>query len=67
MAGQIKRMIDKIIEEKAHNNDALKYIVQAKLALKGINVNAYHSHSEDDPVILEKLRQIAKDIGVKLN
>ena len=67
MAGQIKKTIDKIITAKAQNDAALTYIVQAKLALKGINVNAYDHHSDDDPVVLNKLRQIAKDIGVRLD
>ena len=67
MAGQIKYMIDRIIAQKAQGDQALIYLMQAKLALKGINVRRYDYHSEDDPMVLEKLRQAAKDFGVTLS
>ena len=67
MAGQIKRMIDTIIEEKAKGDQALMYLMQAKLALKGINVKNYDHSSQDDPAVMAKLRQISKDFGVQLN
>lgn len=64
MAGQIKKMIDSIIQQKAKGDQSLTYLMQAKLALKGINIKHYDQHSEDDPIVIEKLRQIAKDFGV---
>lgn len=67
MAGQIKRMIDTIIEQKAKGDQALMYLMQAKLALKGINVKKYDHSSQDDPVVIEKLRQISKDFDVTLD
>jgi len=67
MAGQIKYMIDKIIDQKAQGDEAWMYLMQAKLALKGINTRRYDSHSKDDPIVLEKLRQAAKDFGVTLS
>lgn len=64
MAGQIRRMIDSIIQQKAKGDQSLTYLMQAKLALKGINTKNYDQHSEDDPIVIEKLRQIAKDFGI---
>ena len=64
MAGQIKKMIDSIILQKAKGDQSLTYLTQAKLALKGVNIKHYDENSDDDPVIIEKLRQIAKDFGV---
>ncbi len=66
MAGQIKKMIDSIIQQKAKGDQSLTYLMQAKLALKGINVKRYDQHSEDDPIVIEKLRLIAKDFGVTI-
>ncbi len=66
MAGQIKKMIDSIVQQKAKGDQSLTYLMQAKLALKGINVKHYDQQSEDDPIVIEKLRQIAKDFGVTI-
>lgn len=66
MAGQIKQLIDRIIDQKAKGDQALVYLMQAKLTLKGIHVKKYDIHSDDDPVIMEKLRQIAKDFEVTI-
>ena len=66
MAGQIKKMIESIIQQKAKGDQALIYLMQAKLALKGINVKNYDQTSEDEPAVIEKLRQIALDFGVTL-
>jgi hypothetical protein len=67
MAGQIKRMIDEIIDQKAKGDHALEYLMQAKLALKGVNSKKYDERSDDDPVILDRLRLVAKDFGVTIN
>lgn len=66
MAGQIKRMIDEIVTQKAKGDRALEYLMEAKLALKGINTKKYDEQSDDDPVILNRLRSVAKDFGVAI-
>ncbi len=66
MAGQIKHIIDQLIQRKAKGDHALEYLMHAKLALKGINVKNYDLFSEDDPIVIAKLRQISKDFGVSL-
>ena len=67
MAGQIKRMIDEIIDQKAKGDQALEYLMLAKLALKGVNTKKYDEQSDDDPVIIDRLRMVAKDFGVVIN
>ena len=64
MAGQIKVMIDQIIEKKSKGNQAIAGAVKTKLILKGIRPEAYSMSSPDDPVIIGKLRDLAKEIGV---
>ncbi len=66
MAGQIKKMIDKIIIKKSGGNPSLIYSTKIKLLIKGIDPNAYNKRSEDDPVVLEKVKQFACELGVEI-
>lgn len=66
MAGKIKVMIDKIIQERAGGNKTIMETTRAKFMLKGINVDKYTASSEDDPVVMEKVKGIAKEFNVKL-
>lgn len=66
MAGKIKIMIDKIIQERAGGNKTIMETTRAKFMLKGINVDKYTATSEDDPVVIEKIKAIANDFNVKL-
>lgn len=66
MAGQIKQLIDKIVDARAKGNKVVEGSIKAKLCLKGIIVNKYTEFSQDDPVIIEKIRVIAKEFDVKL-
>lgn len=65
MAGKIKKMIDFIIQERSKGNPAIKEMTIAKLILKGLNPNKFDSYSDDDPVIIEKLLQIAEQMNIK--
>lgn len=64
MAGQIRRMIDQIIEKKSHGNQAIMGAVKTKLILKGIKPDVYTSVDPDDPVIIGKLRELARELNL---
>jgi len=66
MAGQIKKMIDKIIIKKSGGNPSLVYSTKIKLLMKGIDPNAYNKNSEDDPLVLEKMKQFARELEVEI-
>jgi hypothetical protein len=66
MAGKIKLQMDAFISEVSKNNPVLVSTTRTKLILKGIDPNKYTRESPDDPVVLEKLRNIAEAFGVKL-
>ncbi|MDU2064506.1 MAG: hypothetical protein E6713_06645 [Sporomusaceae bacterium] len=66
MAGQIKSMCDKIIAQRASGNPTMEKITKTKLVLKGINPDQYTVNSPDDPAVLAKLTQVAKELGVTL-
>ncbi|MBP2032021.1 hypothetical protein J2Z42_000686 [Clostridium algifaecis] len=65
MAGKIKKIIDDIIKRRSKGNPAIAEMTKAKFILKGINPNKFDSYSEDDPVIIEKLFKISKQMDSK--
>lgn len=62
MAGRIKRMIDSVIEQRALGNQTLEKIIKTKMILKGVNPNKYTPESDDDPVVLEKLERMLREL-----
>ncbi len=64
MPGQIKKTIDSIVAERSGGNTVIASTTRTKLLLKGINISEYTDKSPDDPVILTKLKEIAKEFGV---
>ncbi len=65
MAGEIKRLLDKIIDERSKGNSAIIATTKTKIILKGINVDSYTSASQDDPAVVAKVKQIAVELGVR--
>lgn len=67
MAGKIKKTIDIIIQKRSNGNPTIMATTKTKLLLKGINPSKYDDNSEDDPVILEKLKNLASELSIELN
>lgn len=65
MAGKIRQIINHIIQERAKGNPAIIEMTKSKFILKGINPDKFDSHSVDDPLIIEKLLNISKELNVK--
>ena len=66
MPGQIKALIDKIINERSKGDATLAKLTTVKLNLKGINPGQYTLTSPDEPAVIEKIKAIAKELGVNL-
>jgi hypothetical protein len=66
LAGKIKSMIDTIIEKRAGGNPTIISTTKTKLLIKGINVENYNTGSDDDPAVIQKLSDIAKELGINL-
>jgi hypothetical protein len=66
MPGQVKVMIDRIIEQRSKGNAVLASTTQTKLILKGFDPARYDASTPDDPLVLAQLRQIAADLNVTL-
>ena len=62
MAGKIKQMIDTIIQKRSMGNPLLLKTTRTKLILKGINPDKYTFQSNDDPIVIEKLEKLMKDL-----
>lgn len=64
MAGQLKSMIERVVQERAKGSPTLAVTTRAKLMLKGIPVNEFTDISEDDPAMIQRLRVAASEMGV---
>jgi hypothetical protein len=67
MAGEIKRMIDSIIDQRAKGNATVALATKTKLIFKGLNPDRFSGTSPDDPAILDKVRAAAAELGVQLH
>lgn len=66
MAGKIKQMLDDIYQQRAGENEAIKKALNVKLVLKGVYTDVYSESSPDDEVVIEKIKIIAQEMGVRL-
>ena len=66
MAGQIKQMLDQIIAARSQGDSFLALTTKTKLIFKGVNPEKFDCNSEDDPLLINKVKQIASDLGVAL-
>lgn len=64
MAGQIKKMLESIIEQRAKGNPTIALTTKTKLILKGVNPERFKSVLDDDPKVIAQIRAIAAELGV---
>ena len=63
MAGQIKSVLDYIIEKRSNGNPTLASTTKTMLILKGVNPDKFHHLSPDDQQILGKIMPMARALG----
>lgn len=66
MTGTIQKIIKQIIEQRAGTNQILINTTLTKLQLKGIDAKKYTDKSADDPQIIQKLLEIAKQLNTQI-
>jgi hypothetical protein len=66
MAGKIKQMIDKLIMLRSKGNPTITSTTKVRLSLKGINYENYTALSPDDPEMIKKIIDVAKEMGISL-
>ena len=57
-------MIQTVITQKSKGNMVIANSIRTKLYLKGVAVDKYTALSPDDPAVMQKVREIAKEFGV---
>lgn len=66
MAGKIIKTIDKIIATRSSGSELVAKTIKTRLTIKGIDPDKYNSNSPDDPAVLNRLRDIAKEMGMTI-
>jgi len=66
MAGEIKRLLNQIIEQRAKGNPLLVQTTQAKLIFKGVDPERFNHQSPDDAAMISRVKAIAAEFGIKL-
>jgi len=66
MAGQVKQMIDSILDQRAKGNSTVVMTTTTKLILKGVDPSRYTAASADDAAVIAKVRAIAAEWGLKV-
>ena len=62
-----KQILNFIIKEKSRGNTFQELNIQMKIMLKGINVKGIlEDQISDDPTLIDKLKEIAKEFEVDL-
>lgn len=66
MAGKVKFLIDQLIELRTKGDRGLIAPLKIKLIMKGVDPDMFDDSSPDNPMIIQRLMNIAKDMGYDL-
>ncbi|MGD0124034.1 MAG: hypothetical protein ABSF46_01650 [Terriglobia bacterium] len=66
MAGQIRKLLDTIVEKRSKGNPTIALTTKTKLIFKGFDPDNFNAGSPDDPAAIQKIKAIAVDLGVSL-
>lgn len=66
MPGKIKQNIDKLIELRTKGDRSLVAPIKIKLIMKGIDPDMYDETSPDNPVVIQRVQTIAREMGYEL-
>ncbi|MCC8180514.1 MAG: hypothetical protein LIP23_06360 [Planctomycetes bacterium] len=66
MAGKIKLLIDRLIELRTNGDRGLVAPLKIKLIMKGVDPDLFDATSPDNPVVIQRVITIAKEMGYDL-
>ena len=66
IAGEVKRILDKIYKERANGNQMIENSLKVKLILKGLDPKKFTDDSNDSAEVIEKAKTAAKEFGVNV-
>ena len=64
--GKTKKLIETLIAKTAKGNSFIELDIQMKLLFKGINTKNITDQTPDDPKVIAKIFDMAKQLGVDL-
>lgn len=67
MAGTIRRIIDRIKEERSGGNPVVALTVETRLVLQGFDPQRFGDDADDDPARLARLRDIAAEMQINID
>ncbi len=66
MAGKVKSLIEQLIELRTRGEHGLVAPLKIKLIMKGVDPDIYDANSPDNPVVIQRIITIAKEMGYDL-
>ena len=66
MAGKVKELIDRFIELRTKGDRGLVAPLKIKLIMKGVDPDLFDASSPDNPVVIQRVITIAKEMGYEL-
>lgn len=66
MAGKIKTLIERLIELRTKGDRGLVAPLKIKLIMKGVDPDLFDANSPDNPVVIQRVVTIAKEMGYDL-
>lgn len=66
MAGKVKELIDRLIDLRTNGDRALVAPMKIKLIMKGVDPDLFDTTSADNPVVIQRVITIAKEMGYDL-
>jgi hypothetical protein len=66
MAGKVRALIDQLIDLRTKGERNLVAPLKIKLIMKGVDPDLYDANSPDNPILIQRVTTIAKEMGYDL-
>jgi hypothetical protein len=66
MAGKVKQLIHTLIQQRTKGDPGLIPSTKIKLIMKGVDPDLFTDDSPDNNVIIQRIMNIAKEMGLQL-
>ncbi len=66
MAGKVKLLIDRLIELRTKGDRGLVAPLKIKLIMKGVDPDMFDAGTPDNPIVIQRVITIAKEMGYDL-
>ncbi len=67
MAGKAKALIEQLIQMRTRGERSLVAPLKIKLIMKGVDPDLFNADSPDNPVVIQRIITIAREMGFELH